>query len=361
MNARPSELMLAQMYQAQHSFEGLSREQYHLIMERGRKLYHWYKSHHGVHCLISLSVLSFLFAGDAFVLLYLPELWLVAGASNAVSRQLFAATIVGMLHAWIIYSLGVFTLHEGAAHQSVFPPKGRISRPANFLANNLCRIGGGDPLHYAERHMIHHARFGTEDDAEFLNFITPRRYWRTFLPFAALFNFSDFVAHRPQVFTRSRFVSVVVAGVYHGAYAYSTYRAWGLWFTVAVVIVLLHIGFYLDRLRQFTEHNLMPMDNWNGSRSLGLGLWGNLFGGGPWGNPYHWEHHVVASIPWYQQIILHRFAVRVLTPQQRKQFLLQPIIGFPRLFVRLIRDCNSLIVATETTKSACIQHVIASR
>jgi fatty acid desaturase len=101
------------------------------------------------------------------------------------------------------------------------------------------------------------------------------------------------------------------------------------------------MGFYLDRVRQFTEHNLMPLDNPNGSRSFGLGFWGMLVGGGPWGSPCHWEHHLVASIPWYQQLMLHRFVVRLLTPQQRKQFLLEPIIGFPRLWWRLIRDCNS--------------------
>jgi fatty acid desaturase len=30
-----------------------------------------------------------------------------------------------------------------------------------------------------------------------------------------------------------------------------------------------------------------------------------LIGGGPWGSPSHWEHHLVASLPWYQQIRLH--------------------------------------------------------
>jgi len=29
----------------------------------------------------------------------------------------------------------------------------------------------------------------------------------------------------------------------------------------------------LDRLRQFTEHNLMPLENKDGSRSFGFGFW----------------------------------------------------------------------------------------
>jgi len=32
--------------------------------------------------------------------------------------------------------------------------------------------------------MSHHAKFGTDDDGEFLNFVMPRRYWLTLLPFA---------------------------------------------------------------------------------------------------------------------------------------------------------------------------------
>ena len=50
-------------------------------------------------------------------------------------------------------------------------------------------------------------------------------------------------------------------------------------------LLFTQLGFYLDRLRQFTEHNLMPLDNLNGSRSFGFGFWGMLVGGGPWGTP----------------------------------------------------------------------------
>ena len=91
-----------------------------------------------------------------------------------------------------------------------------------------------------------------------------------------------------------------------------------------------HIGFYVDRMRQFTEHNLMPLENNSGARSLGVGFWGLLVGGGPWGQPCHLAHHMVASIPWYQQIMLHRYIVGLLTETQRKQFLLSLSSDFPR-------------------------------
>ena len=33
--------------------------------------------------------------------------------------------------------------------------------------------------------------------------------------------------------------------------------------------------------------------------------------------------------------------MRQLTPQQRKQFLIEPVIGFPLLWWRLIRELNA--------------------
>jgi hypothetical protein len=75
----------------------------------------------------------------------------------------------------------------------------------------------------------------------------------------------------------------------------------------------------------------MPLENNSGARSLGVGFWGLLVGAGPWGQPCHLAHHMVASVPWYQQIILHRHIVGLLTVTQRKQLLLKPIVGFPAL------------------------------
>jgi hypothetical protein len=350
MTIHPEDVRLARVYQEQAAFEGLSREQIHRIMDRGRELHRWYKAHHRLHCLIGAVLLTCMLAGDFLVLLRLPQLWLVPGAKNPLHLTLLAAVVSGALHTWLLYSLGIFTMHEGAAHHAIFPPLGPLSRAGNFLAGNLCRITGADPEYYSARHMIHHSKFGTEEDAEFLNFVSPRRYWATFLPLAGILNFSDFVIHRPMTYTKSRLPSVVISYLYHGVYGYLVYRAWGLAFLLIELFFFTHIGFYLDRLRQFTEHNLMPLDNMNGSRSFGLGFWGWLVGGGPWGTPCHWEHHLVASIPWYQQIVLHRFVVRLLTPQQRKQFLLEPFIGFPKLWWRLVRESNSLIAASSGNK-----------
>jgi len=81
------------------------------------------------------------------------------------------------------------------------------------------------------------------------------------------------VFHRPSNYTKSRWISLLVALMYHVPYTYLTYRLWGGWFTLLVFLSFTQLGFHLDRLRQFTEHNLMPLDNLNGSRSFGFGFW----------------------------------------------------------------------------------------
>jgi hypothetical protein len=342
MILHPEELTLARAYERGLPFESLSEAQMRAIMDRGRALFRWFKAHPHLHNTINLGVLVAIFAADYAALMVVPGLLLPAAPPWSWGRILLASAAAGSLHSYLLYSLSVLSLHEGAAHRIVFVGTGRVARLAQAAAANLNRIGGGEPRHYAERHLAHHARFGTEGDAEFLNFVGRRRYFRTFLPLAALVNFSDFVIHRPPEYTWGRFASLLAASAYNGPYAYFVYQAYGPAVTLLVMLVFLpHVGFYLDRVRQFTEHNLMPLDNRNGARSFGVGFWGLLVGGGPWGSPCHWEHHLVASLPWYQQIALHRYVVRLLTPRQREQFLIRPVIGFPLLWWRLVRELNT--------------------
>lgn len=348
MTIHLEELQWARAHEAQTKFPELSDEQVSRIMTRGRELHSWFKSHFRTHCFINAMLLTALLVTDYLLVLRFPGIWLVPGSSNPLRPVLLASVITAALRGWVTYSMTLFTIHEGAAHKAIFPPVGPLSRLGHFLSSNLCRIGGSDPEHYAPSHMKHHAKFGTEEDAEFLNFVAPRRYMVTFLPFAIVINFSDFIVHRPAGVTRSSLVTALASLVYQGSYIYLTYRSWGMLFVVVETLLFIHMGFYLERGRQFTEHNLMPLDNLNGSRSFGMGFWGMLMGGGPWGQPCHWEHHMVASIPWYQQLILHRFVVRLLTPEQREQFLLEPVIGFPKLWWRLLRGTRSFALPSLT-------------
>jgi hypothetical protein len=335
----PEELALARAYNASLDFEGLTEVQMRKVMTRGRELFHWFKAHRFTHNAISTGVLLFIFGADYGAQLTLPQ-WLLGSASPPSSFALIAAAFIsGTLHSWLLYSLSGFSMHEGAAHRIIYPPHGRISAALHWLSSNLCRIAASSPNEYSTHHMIHHSKFGSEEDAEFLNFVKPPRYWLTFLPLAFIINYTDFIAHRPLNWTRDRVMSLFWSVPYNGLYAWYAWSHFGLLYTiVAYGVMLPHVGFLIDRGRQFTEHNLMPLENRNGARSLGCGFWGMLMGGGPWGTPCHWEHHLVPSLPWYQQLILHRYVVGLLTPKQRQQFLLEPIIGFPKLWWRLLRD-----------------------
>jgi hypothetical protein len=342
MITHSDELALARAYEETHDFERLTEAQLHAIMEKGRTLFRWFKAHPYIHNAINAAIILGVLTVDYLVMVELPAVFLPAGQSHSPLMILLAGAVAGSAHSYLLYSISALSLHEAASHKIVFVGTGWMARRAHALAANLGRLAASEPEYYSVSHMAHHAKFGTEEDAEFLNFIIPRRYFLTLLPLAAFINFTDFISHRPATYTKSRIVSMAIATAYNLPYALIGYRRYGLAFTLLAMFVFLpHVGFGLDRLRQFTEHNLMPLENKNGARSFGTGFWGLLIGGGPWGQPCHWEHHLVPSLPWYQQIALHRFVVKQLTPPQRRQFLISPVIGFPRLWWRIMRELKT--------------------
>jgi Fatty acid desaturase len=344
MKLHLEELELARAYNRGRDFEDLSTEQMQMIMERGRELFKWFKAHPKIHNLINMAVIVLILVADVLVLLYLPAVFLRQGGPDPWGKIFLAALVVGLLHGWLMYSLVVFSLHEGAAHHLIFAGRGAFSRLGQFFGNNLCRVNAAEPHYYSACHMAHHAKFGTQEDPEFLNFVAPRRLWRALIPWAVFFNFNDFIIHRPPEINRSNLISALLGTLYNGAYAYLMFRAFGLGFAVlTMAVVVPNVGFYLDRFRQFTEHNLMPLENHSGARSFGTGFWGLLIGGGPWGQPCHLVHHLVPSIPWYQQIALHFHLRRILTERQKEQFLLPSFVGFPQMLWRVIRDANSIL------------------
>jgi len=341
MRLHPEEFRLACDYDTARGFEELSPQQLKLIMDRGRELFRWFKNHLIAHNLINGTLIAFILVTDGLVLLALPHLFLAGARKESFLWILIASAIVGSAHSWLMYSMVLFSLHEGAAHNLIFCGTGSVARGAQLVARNLCRIAAGEPDYYSECHMAHHAKFGTEHDSEFLNFVIPHRYWLTFLPLAAFVNFSDFLIHRPLTYTKSRVISGCLSALYNAVYAYLLYRSFGLTFVLLAMLVFMpHFGFYVDRLRQFTEHNLMPLENRNGARSFGIGFWGLLVGGGFWGQPCHLSHHLMPSIPWYQQIRLHFFIRSILTKRQRGQFMLKPFLGLPQLLWRVVSDAN---------------------
>jgi hypothetical protein len=207
MRSHADEVSLAQAYTRSVPFEGLGKEQRAFIRERGQELYRWFRHHQGVHYLISTGVISFLFAIDFFILMRLPGALLGADGGVTTGRLLLASLVTAMLHGWVLYSLTIHSLHEGVAHEEIFPPRGRVTRILGRVSNNLCRLSGADPVEYGRTHRDHHVRFGTIEDGEFVNFVHRRRYWRVLLPSAMFLNYSDFVAYRGLTYSRSRLAS----------------------------------------------------------------------------------------------------------------------------------------------------------
>ena len=189
------ELALARAYQQEHSFEDLTDDQLRAILTRGRELFHWFKAHPRTHNVINLCGLASIFVLDYLTLMKLPALFITPGQYESASiwATVAASALAGSIHSYLLYSLGVFTLHEGAAHRILLVGQSAFVKRVQALASQLCRISAAEPEYYATRHMVHHAKFGTHDDQEFLNCVLPRRYFLTFLPLAAFINFSDFI------------------------------------------------------------------------------------------------------------------------------------------------------------------------
>lgn len=215
MILRREELALARDYAHRTNAESLTRDQVKLIMDRGRELFHWYKRHQAIHYALNLALIALLLGSDYVILLRLPAALLAGEPTDPFWRVFLASLVCGGAHSYLLYSMSVFSLHEGAAHGMIFPGSHPVSRALNRFGSNLCGLAGSEPRYYAEHHMSHHSKFGTEGDGEFLNFVLPRRYWLTLLPFAAILNDTDFVVHRPLVYTKGRIMSGVVALSYH--------------------------------------------------------------------------------------------------------------------------------------------------
>ena len=325
----PEEYKAAQEYWKDRQFPGVSDEQFSLIKEKGRSLIKFHLNYPAIHHLISFSVFVIVFWLDWLVLIKL-------GAYFA--SGILAGIVIGVLHSIIMYSLAVYTLHEGAAHKLIVLPKGKISGFFSLIANNISRITFAETDYYARNHLSHHAHFTTPQDDEFLNFVFARRFYSIFWPFASIFNFSDFKAQSSMKYSSSRVLSLILTFSYNFIFALLMLKQYS-WVTVSIALILIlpNLLFWLDRMRQYMEHNIMPLSPINGARDLGLDFWGLIIGGGPWGQPCHWTHHLYPGLPWYNQLHLHMFIRKALSPAQRELFFLKPLAGFPTELFRIIK------------------------
>ncbi len=140
-----------------------------LIRARGRDLFAWFKAHPGLHNAINLLAIVFLLVADGASLLYLPRLWLTPGEPAPWPAVLIAAAVAGSVHSYLLYSLSVFSMHEGAAHNIVFVGKGRLARLAQTVGQSRrpdqrrrpARVR--DHAHGASREVRHRRRCGVPE------------------------------------------------------------------------------------------------------------------------------------------------------------------------------------------------------
>jgi fatty acid desaturase len=267
-------------------------------------------------------------------------------ASVGTSRFWSGSMALGLLHGWLLYNITSVSLHEGAAHNRLILRRTgkKASRLFSRLLNNLCRLGFADPHFYVTRHPSHHARLGSPDDGAFTHLVRPARVARAFLPFAGILPFNDYRIHRGGPYTTSRALSDLSGSLWilAGIFVTGPQTSW-LWSSMVFLIFAPWWAFSFDRLRETTDHALMATDRTDAARSLGLGIWGWLLAPGPWGQCAHLVHHLFPALPWYQQVAMHRRIFRDLSPEQRQHYVLAPVTGYPRLWLRVMLESRRRI------------------
>lgn len=345
MKLYPQEIEAAELYQERElrGFPYLSQFQLNRIHGESRKYFGWSVRHPYLHNAITSCIFLLLFFLDYLILAKLTLIF-----QWAPIPIWLMVVFCSFLHGIISYQVNIFSIHEGGAHHRLIQSKGVLSRILAVVAESACRVFGGDPTYYGANHSFHHSKLGTTGDVTFTNFVMPKRLFKSLLPLAIFLGFNDFRVHQGTKYDGSRILTTVIAILYHGAYFFLMLPAIG-WLATTLILFVLGpwVGFGLDRLREGTEHDLMPLDTWNGTRDLGLNFWGFFIGGGPWGQPCHLAHHLAPHLPWYSQIKLHLFLKKILTEKQKHFFLVAPFQSFPALLSFLLKKGHQYLKEIE--------------
>ena len=169
----------------------------------------------------------------------------------------------------------------------------------------------------------------------YTHYVPLARFLRSLLPLAGLLPFNDYVIHTDHSFSRSHVRSLLLGAAYHAGLLVLALPATGVgWGLVAFVVLAPWWAFTLDRIRETYDHLFSPDNRRWGARSLGLGVGGMLFGGGPWGQPCHLAHHFAPWLPWYLQLRFHLDFRRVLRPDQQATYLTPRWSSFARIYAR---------------------------
>ncbi|WP_413290474.1 fatty acid desaturase [Bdellovibrio sp. HCB337] len=333
MKIYPEELLAYEKYKSETSFAYYSPEQKAQIKNLIKTYSAWHLKHPYLHNCISLVLVAALVFLDLYCLTYI-------GLNENTSG--WHTLLLTVAHGLLMYNIIGYTLHEGAYHRLIILERGPLTKVLNFFAMNICRLWYCDPVYYRQNHHGHHVHIGTEKDGTFTNFIHPRRFFVSLGPLASALNYNDYKLHTGEVWTKSKILSESLSFgmlVLIGLWTYFTHHSYEVLLQyVAVAFFGAWISFILDRVRESTEHNLMPNDPFHGAREFGVNFTGLLFGGGPWGQPCHHTHHLAPGLPWYQQLRFHFQLKKVMTPEQKKQFCVHPLWGVPVLLGHVLSE-----------------------
>ena len=342
MKTYEDEIQAARLFSRECAIPRLTKLQLARWKEEARSRQSWIDARPGLHNAINTTLFAVLLAADV------ASWWLLSRWTGLHSpsslRFWLGAALLGLLHGWLLYNITSVSLHEGAGHGRLIHGRKRIAGTLRRLLNNLCRLGYADPEFYRGRHPSHHAKLGTEEDGAFTHLVRPGRVILSLLPFAGVLSFNDYRIHVGGPYSRSRAVSDLLGTAWLGAgvVVAANLTSW-LWALLVFAVLAPWATFTFDRLRETTDHALLPTDCMDAARSLGLGFWGWLLGPGPWGQCSHLVHHLFPALPWYQQALMHPRVARDLTVEQRRHYLVTPVIGFPLLFARVLRESGRRI------------------
>ncbi len=318
--------------QAYRSFEHENSEQLLLLRPEVIKQVHklaqeharWLGTHSLIHRFINLLVLS-----SNWVVICWISFFLLPRTGN----QIAGLALLAVVNGFFIYSLSNFSLHEGAAHKNIFRTESLTDRLLRVWVNWTPRFFFADPEYYRAVHFRHHQFLSQDRDGAFTHFVWPKRFLISLIPLAAALPFCDYKIHTGSTWSRSKVMSEITSAVFFLGIGWNAQSSIGWWSAVGFVVGSTTIAFWLDRWRESLEHQLMP-SSYYGARSFGFNIIGLIIGGGPWGQPCHFIHHLAPGLAWYQQISMHYQIRKILNPRERELYYVE---GFSQVIATSLR------------------------
>lgn len=306
----------------------LTEEQLSWIQKKSGEYYQILLKHKQIHNLLNFFSLLIL-----LILIFFNFFYALPLAANSFLNL----TILAIFQGHLIYTISNFTIHEGAAHKLIFIGRSSIVQYGNFIVRNIPRFFFSDPKYYVSTHSFHHNYTGTEKDKAYTHFVYPKRFWLSMIPLAGALPFCDYKIHMGDRKTNSSLISMVLSSLLLLAIYFINFSELTFLSMMYFTISLYTFSFFFDRIRETTEHNLMPAKKY-GARSFGLSFWGLVFGGLFWGQPCHFIHHLAPNLPWYLQIKFHYEIKEILSVEQQKFYLLDSFFKFPGLLINVLKQ-----------------------